>query len=103
MPSKTYAQLQLEIATLQKQAEEARKREIAEAIAEVKALMKAKGVSLADLAGGDVAANKGRRKPATAQFKDPVTGSTWSGRGRTPTWLAEAEASGKSRESFRIG
>jgi DNA-binding protein H-NS len=26
----------------------------------------------------------------------------WSGRGRTPKWLADAEASGANRESFLV-
>ena len=34
---------------------------------------------------------------APAKFRDPVTGATWSGRGKTPKWMA-----GKEREQFEI-
>ncbi|NBC20176.1 MAG: H-NS histone family protein [Alphaproteobacteria bacterium] len=39
---------------------------------------------------------------APAKFKDPVSGKTWSGRGRTPVWLREREEKGEDREKFRI-
>jgi DNA-binding protein H-NS len=32
-----------------------------------------------------------------AQFKNPETGETWTGRGRAPRWLV-----GKDREAYRI-
>jgi DNA-binding protein H-NS len=36
-----------------------------------------------------------------AQFKGP-DGATWSGRGKTPGWLAELEKQGRSRDEFRV-
>lgn len=36
-----------------------------------------------------------------AQFRGP-NGDEWSGRGKSPKWLAEAEKAGRSREDFRI-
>jgi DNA-binding protein H-NS len=37
----------------------------------------------------------------TAKFRGP-NGEEWSGRGRMPKWLTVLEASGKSREDYRI-
>ncbi|MDO8359083.1 MAG: H-NS histone family protein [Devosia sp.] len=35
--------------------------------------------------------------PAARQYRDPETGSTWSGRGKEPVWIR-----GKDRTKFRI-
>lgn len=37
------------------------------------------------------------RKKAERKYRDPATGETWSGRGRTPAWIA-----GQNKESFLI-
>ncbi len=39
--------------------------------------------------------------PATVKFRSP-SGQTWSGRGRKPIWLTQAEAGGRSAEEFRV-
>ncbi|MFP5406769.1 MAG: H-NS family nucleoid-associated regulatory protein [Gammaproteobacteria bacterium] len=36
------------------------------------------------------------------KFRNPDTGATWTGRGRTPRWILDAEQSGGSRDSFKI-
>lgn len=36
------------------------------------------------------------------KYKNPQTGETWTGRGRTPRWLSELEADGASRDDFLI-
>lgn len=41
-----------------------------------------------------------KRRPAV-RYRDRH-GNTWSGRGRPPRWLVEAEAKGASRESFAV-
>lgn len=44
-------------------------------------------------------------KPAArvpAKFRDPATGSTWSGRGMKPTWLRVALDSGRSLAEFEV-
>ena len=38
----------------------------------------------------------------TAKFRNPETGEEWSGRGRTPRWLAAKEAEGRRREEFAV-
>lgn len=42
------------------------------------------------------------RSTVAAKYRNPATGDTWTGRGKSPRWIREAEASGKSRESFLI-
>jgi len=42
------------------------------------------------------------RKPVAPKYRNTKTGETWSGRGRTPRWLAELEAQGKSRDDYRV-
>ena len=37
-----------------------------------------------------------------AQFRSPDGQSEWSGRGKSPKWLAELEGRGRSRDEFRI-
>lgn len=42
------------------------------------------------------------RSNAPARFKNPETGDTWSGRGRPPRWIVDAEAKGQHRDQFLI-
>lgn len=44
-----------------------------------------------------------RRGPVKAKYRHPDDPEiTWSGRGRTPTWLKELEDNGRDRERFRV-
>lgn len=36
------------------------------------------------------------------KFRNPATGDTWTGRGRPPRWILDAEAAGKERSKFLI-
>jgi DNA-binding protein H-NS len=49
-------------------------------------------------------ASAGRLKvrKVAPKYRNPKTGETWSGRGRTARWIAEAEREGKSRDKFLI-
>ena len=42
------------------------------------------------------------KKAVVPKYRNVETGDTWSGRGKPPRWLSEAEAAGKTRESFLI-
>ena len=74
--------------------------------------MKKLGVTLADLGGAasakPAAPTKAPKKASKSRgmvaikYRDE-SGNTWTGRGKTPRWLVEAEKAGKSRESFKIG
>jgi DNA-binding protein H-NS len=66
-------------------------------------LVRQHGFSLEELIGSA----KGRKprkdagQPVAPKYRSP-DGKTWSGRGREPTWIREAEAKGQSRDRFRI-
>lgn len=42
------------------------------------------------------------RAPVPPKYRNPETGATWSGRGKPPRWVSDAESEGKSRDSFLI-
>jgi DNA-binding protein H-NS len=117
MPKFSLVQLRQQIARLETQAkklegsEGTRKRK---AVAEVRALMRKLGVELADLqasaspkparaAAGKPKREKSARAPVPAKYRNIETGDTWTGRGRTPRWLAALEAAGRTRDEFKIG
>ena len=94
-------------AALEKQIADARRAARSGAIAQIKSMMAEHGLTLADLGGkasvpATVAgkSRKGRKVPA--KYRDPATGTTWSGRGLQPKWLKEALASGKKIADFAI-
>jgi DNA-binding protein H-NS len=92
----SYADYVEQIEKLQSLAEAARKDEINGAIKKIRDLMQLHGVTLSDLS--DVRAKPAKAKgTVAAQFKNPESGETWTGRGRAPRWL-----DGKAKEAFRI-
>lgn len=121
MPKLSASTLKARIDQLQKQlaAAEANK---APAIKKVRALMKKLGVTIQDLqenAGtgqrgrpakptlNDQVSNGNGRKPRKSRRTVPIkyrddAGNTWTGRGKTPRWIIEAEKTGKTRDTFRI-
>lgn len=99
----SYQEIINQIETLKQQAEEARKQELASAIAEIKRIMAQFGISPADLGfGGRTGKAKGKGTAVAAKYRDPVSGKTWTGRGRHPAWVVALEAAGKSLDSCKI-
>jgi DNA-binding protein H-NS len=47
------------------------------------------------------AGGRRRAKPGI-KYRNPETGETWTGLGRTARWLAELEAKGRRREEFAV-
>jgi DNA-binding protein H-NS len=99
MPS--YKELLAQRENLERQIEEAKSREYAEVLNEIKQKMADYGITVAELTGGKGAKgakNAGRPRAGVApKYRDPDSGSTWSGRGKPPKWIA-----GQTRESFLI-
>jgi DNA-binding protein H-NS len=105
MAKLTLATVEKRIAALQKTAEKLKTKDKGPAIKAILAMMAKHDISVSDLrVGGKVVAKTKRsnRKPVAAKYEDPKSGKTWTGRGRTPLWLAEAEAAGRSRDHFLI-
>lgn len=97
----TYQELKAKAEELMKQAEQARRAEIAAVVADIQARMKEYGISIDDLRGG---ARKGKTRGAVAaKYRNPSTGESWSGRGRSPKWLVDAQAKGRTKEEFLVG
>jgi DNA-binding protein H-NS len=98
--------MKAQITKLEKQAADLFKKEVAEAISKIKALMDDYGLSIRDLGMGAAKATRGKAssKPASApKYQDPVSGKTWTGHGKAPGWLVSAVQAGKSRDDFLIG
>ncbi len=80
------------------QVEEARKREIADVVEKVRAMVGEYGLSVQDVF--PAGRRSGVRRPTgkvAPKYRDPVTGQTWTGRGKAPKWI-----DGKDRSKFLI-
>lgn len=96
----SYQEILSQIEDLKQQAQDARKQEMAGAMAEIKRLMADFGITIEDL-GGKGGKSKSRGA-APAKYRDPDSGKTWSGRGRRPAWVVALEGQGKSLDSCKI-
>jgi len=122
-----YIQLKNQIQKLQKEAEILRKRERNETVAKIKLSgtkfsRRARKVGKKSKSGGTAAAKRpgrpaksapapkeGRKSAANdkrsivaPKYRDSATGTTWTGRGKQPKWLAAAIKGGKKLEDFKI-
>jgi DNA-binding protein H-NS len=88
-------EIQAQIEQLQQQAAAQREQELSGAIQQIRDLMQEFGITVDDLQTSRK--KNAAKKSATVQFRNPQTGDTWSGRGRTPNWLA-----GQDKEQFRV-
>jgi DNA-binding protein H-NS len=96
----TYLELKAQAETLLRQAEEARLAELQTVLDEVRARVAEYGLTPEQVFGRKRAVRKDAGTKATAsiaKYRDPKTGTTWSGRGREPSWIK-----GKKRERFLI-
>ena len=90
-----YEEIQAKIADLQAQAEIVKREEKEQAIAMARTMISAYGITAKDLGLDKV---KGKTGPKSgnkiaAKYRDPATGATWSGRGKTPKWINGADKS----------
>jgi DNA-binding protein H-NS len=106
MATKSLPTLRAEIAVLEAQAEQVRKRELSEVVAQIKTQMAMYGVTPADLGFRGAATGSkptsrvlAAREAAPPKYQDPKTGRTWTGHGKPPNWIVGS----KSRDSFLIG
>ena len=109
MPKMTLRAIERQIAALQAKAQNAMKRDKKPALRQIAKLMRQHDISIADLRG--VSSGRGRKgngvsllkgRKAKAMYRNPKTGETWSGRGRTARWVVAAEKAGKKRDEFLI-
>ena len=50
----------------------------------------------------DASASTDKRATVAPKYKDPKSQNTWTGRGKTPAWLAAHLAAGQSKQDFLI-
>jgi DNA-binding protein H-NS len=96
----SYKELLAQREKLEKQIEEAKSREYAEVLNEIKQKMADYGISLSELGGGRAPKGAKTARPRAGvapKYRDPESGSTWSGRGKPPRWIA-----GMDRDKFLI-
>lgn len=95
----TYKELLQQQEALSLQVEEARKREIADAVTRVRSLVSEFGLSEKDVFPSTRKAAAGGRTggKVAPKYRDPATGHTWTGRGKAPKWI-----DGKDRSKFLI-
>lgn len=112
----TYRELQEQAKKLLEQAEQQRKKEMSSALESISKTMAEFEISLEELfdylkgAGFKPASktkNTGKAGSKSVskvgpKYRNPATGETWTGRGRSPGWIREAEEKGKSRDKFLI-
>lgn len=94
----TYKALKEQAEALAEKIEQARLSEIQGVIANIRELAAEFRLSAEDVFG----APRGKRSArgtssANAKYRDPLTGASWSGRGRPPEWIK-----GKDRSRFLI-
>ena len=93
----TVAQLLAQKAALEAQIEAAQKAQVAEGISKAKAIIAEYSLTKEDVFGAS--AKRGRKASGSVapKYKDPISGATWSGRGKAPKWIE-----GKDRTQFVI-
>lgn len=79
---------------LEAQIADARKTETADAIAKVRALVADFGLTADEVFNTKPAkAKNSAGSKVAAKYLDPVTGNSWTGRGKAPLWIADKDRS----------
>ena len=96
-----------QIADLEVKAERAKQQEVSEQVKKIIAIMQQYDIHLSDIskqlpASARRSGTTDARKVVSIRYRHPVTGQTWTGRGKPPVWLAEEEKKGNDRKKFLI-
>lgn len=90
------AELLAQRSTLEEKLAQAREKETRIALIEIVQKMREYGITLHELVGRRASATPDQ-SGSMAKYRDPVSGATWSGRGRAPHWIV-----GKNRDEFIV-
>lgn len=93
----TYKELLAQRQNLDAQIEALRKTESQDALATVRQLIAEFGLTQADIFSVGRAKSPLKGNTVAPKYRDPATGSTWTGRGKPPLWIAS-----KDRAQFEI-
>ena len=91
--SNSYKDLLQQRALLDAQIAEARQRELANAIAQARALIAEFQLTPEDLFSSTKPRNANAGQKVAAKYRNPTTGETWTGRGKAPKWIADQDRS----------
>lgn len=88
----SYKELLKQREALEQQIGEARRRELADAVAQVRTLVAEHGLTAQDVfpagkAGGKAARSSTAGSKVAPKYRDPATAQTWTGRGKAPKWI----------------
>lgn len=100
----TYHDLKAKISKLEEQARELLKKESAGVVAKIRVMMSEYGLTVQDLGLGITRMGErmsAMKQPLPPKYQDPVSGKTWSGKGKAPGWIADAIKNGK-KDDFLI-
>ncbi len=90
---------------LEKQIQEAQRAARGDALAKIKELMVANGLTVADIAGKAAPSAeeiKAAAKKVADKYRHPETGESWTGRGLKPKWVTAHIEAGGSLEELMI-
>lgn len=93
----TYKELLKQREELEQQISEARRRELADAVAKVRTLISEYGLTAEDVFPPARARSGNAGTKVAPKYRDPATGQTWTGRGKAPKWIQNED-----REKFAI-
>ena len=91
-----YEEIQAKIEELKAQAEIVKREEKEQAIGMARTMISAYGITAKDLGLDKMVKSKSGPKvgnKVSPKYRDPASGATWSGRGKTPKWINGADRS----------
>lgn len=93
----SYRELLKQREALQREIEAARELEVADAIEKVRAIVREYALTPDQVFAPSKEKHGSKSRAKRAKYRDPVSGTTWSGVGREPSWMR-----GQPREPFLI-
>ena len=84
-------------AALEEQIARMKREERSKALEEVRALVEAYGIGAEEIFAAAARKPRAAKAGVAAKYRNPETGETWSGRGRSPKWL-----DGKDKSAYAV-
>ena len=93
----SYKELLKQREALEQKINEARRNELSEAVSHVRALVTEFGLTAQDVFPAGKARRASAGSKVAPKYRNPATGQTWTGRGKSPKWIQN-----ENREQFAI-
>ena len=93
----TVAELIKQKEAIEAQIAAAQQAQRSDAVNKVRAIISEHHLTQKDIFGGSKAVRKSSVNKVAAKYKDPMSGATWTGRGKAPKWI-----DGQDRAKFVI-